>query len=87
MIFSMNPNLEADPDCKNGYFFQKFLHFIKNDFRGIIQAFFSCQMIPKYLSNSCIVLLPKLSNPNKLIEFRPISLSNFTSNILSKLVN
>jgi len=28
-----------------------------------------------------------VSNPNKLTEFRPISLSNFTSKIISKLVS
>ena len=44
-------------------------------------------MIPKYFSHSCIVLLPKVNNPNKLTEFRPISLSNFTSKIISKLVS
>ena len=44
-------------------------------------------MIPKYFSHSCIVLLPKVNNPNKLTEYRPISLSNFTSKIISKLVS
>lgn len=33
-----------------------------------------------------MVLLPKVSNPNKMTEFRPISLSNFPSKIISKLV-
>ena len=41
-------------------------------------------MIPKYLSHSCIVLLP---NPNKLIVFTSISLSNFTSKTISKIVS
>nr|XP_019067280.1 uncharacterized protein LOC109119268 [Solanum lycopersicum] len=45
------------------------------------------QMIPKYFSHSSVVLLPKVNNPNKLTEFRPISLSNFTSKIISKLVS
>ena len=53
---------------------------------GIVYAFFSGQMIPKYFSNSCIVLLPKVNNPNKITEYRPISLSNFTNKNISKLM-
>uniref|UniRef100_M1D937 Non-LTR retroelement reverse transcriptase n=1 Tax=Solanum tuberosum TaxID=4113 RepID=M1D937_SOLTU len=73
VVFSMNPNSAAGPDGMNGYFFQKCWHIIKKDLFGVIQAFFCGQMIPKYFSHSCIVLLPKVSNPNKLTEFRPIS--------------
>ncbi|XP_015160335.1 uncharacterized protein [Solanum tuberosum] len=87
VVFSMNPNSAAGPDGMNGYFFQKCWHMIKHDLLGVTQAFFCGQMIPKYFFHSCIVLLPKVKNPNKLSEFRPISLSNFTSKIISKLVS
>ncbi|XP_049348970.1 uncharacterized protein LOC125813524 [Solanum verrucosum] len=87
VVFFMNPNSAAGPDGMNGYFFQKCWHIIKHDLFGVTHAFFCGQMIPKYFSHSCIVLLPKVKNPNKLSEFRPISLSNFTSKIISKLVS
>ena len=87
VVFSMNPNSAAGPDGMNGYFFQKCWNIIKNDLIEVVHAFFSGQMIPRYFSHSCIVLLPKVNNPNKLTEFRPISLSNFTSKIISKLVS
>ena len=83
----MNPYSTAGPDSMNGYFYQKCWRIIKNDLMGVVQAFFSGQMIPKYFSHSCIVFLPKFNNPNKMTEFRPISLSNFTSKIISKLVS
>ena len=86
VVFSMNPNSAAGPDGMNGYFFQKCWNIIKNDLIEVVHAFFSGQMIPRYFSHSCIVPLPKVNNPNKLTEFRPISLSNFTSKIISKLV-
>ena len=54
---------------------------------GVFTALFSGKMIPKYFSHSGIVLLLTISNPNKLNEFRPISPSNFTSKIISKLVS
>ncbi|XP_015158404.1 uncharacterized protein [Solanum tuberosum] len=60
VVFSMNPNSAAGPDGMNGYFFQKCWDIIKHDLFGVIQAFFCGQMIPKYFSHSCIVLLPKI---------------------------
>lgn len=44
-------------------------------------------MIHMYFYYSCILLLPNVNNPNKINEFRPISLSNFTGKIISKLMS
>ena len=71
----------------NGYFFKKRLNIIKDDLMGVVKVFFSGQIIPKYFSRSCIVLLSKVSNPNKLTNLRYICLNNFTSMIISKLVS
>ncbi|XP_015159877.1 uncharacterized protein [Solanum tuberosum] len=87
VVFSMNPTSAAGPDGMSGCFFQKCWQIIKYDLLAVILAFFNGQMIPKYFSHSCIVLLPKVNNPNKLSEFRPISLSNFTNKIISKLLS
>lgn len=87
VVFSMNPNSAAGPDGMNGFFFQKCWQIIKHDLLAVIQAFFCGQIIPKSFSHSCIVLLPKVCNPNKITEFRPISLSNFTSKFISKLMS
>ena len=51
----------------------------------VVLAFSSGHDILKYFSYSCIVILPKVNNPNKLKEFKPICLSNFISKIISKL--
>lgn len=77
----MNTNFTAGPDGANGYFFQKCWHIIKDRLMGVVKALFRGQMIPNYFSHSCIVLLPNVSNPNKLTKFRAISLNNFTSKI------
>nr|XP_004252203.1 uncharacterized protein LOC101264798 [Solanum lycopersicum] len=87
VVFSMNTNSAAGPDGMNGYFFQKCWNIIKEYLMEVLHALFNGKIIPKYFSHSCIVLLPKVNNPNKFTEFRPISLSNFTSKIISKLVS
>ncbi|KAK6780088.1 hypothetical protein RDI58_022272 [Solanum bulbocastanum] len=86
VVYSMNPNSAAGPDGMNGYFFQNCWDIINKDLLAVIQAFFSGQMIPKYITHACLVLLPKVKHPNKLSEFRPISLSNFTCKIISKIL-
>ena len=50
-----------------------------------MQHFFCGNILPKYISYACLVLLPKIDHPNKLSEFRPISLSNFSNKIISKI--
>ncbi|KAG5606087.1 hypothetical protein H5410_027579 [Solanum commersonii] len=59
VVYSMNTNSAAGPDGMNGYFFQKCWNIIKIDLLAVILAFFSGQMIPKYFSHACLVLLPK----------------------------
>ena len=86
VIFSMNPTSAPGIDGMNVFFFQKCWNIIKNDLLAVINAFFCCQVLPKYFSHACQILLPKVKNPNKLSEFRFISLSNFTNKIVSKLL-
>ena len=87
VVFSMNPNFAAGANGINGYFFRKCWHIINHYFMRLVLAFFSIHDIPKYFSHSSIVILPKMNNPNKLKEFRPISLSNFIRKIISKLLS
>ena len=87
VVFSINPTSSSGPDGMNGYFFQNVWDIIKKNLLRVILAFFSGHMIPKYFPHSCIILLTKDSTLNKLTEFRPISLSHFTSKIISKLVS
>ena len=50
-----------------------------------MQHLFCGNILPKYFSHACLVLLPKIDHPNKLSEFRPISLSNFSNKIIPKI--
>ena len=79
----MSPTSAADQDGMNGTLFQKCWSIIKHDLHEVINSFITCQMLSKYFSHSCIVLLPKLNNPKNLSEYRSISLSNLTSKVFS----
>ncbi|KAK6803130.1 hypothetical protein RDI58_000914 [Solanum bulbocastanum] len=86
VVYSMNPNSAAGPDGMNGCFFQQCWDIIKQELLAVTHAFFNGQLLPKYFTHACLVLLPKVKHPNKLAEFRPISLSNFITKIISKLI-
>ena len=87
VVFSMYPNSTAGIAGFNWYFFQKNLHIINQHLMEVVLSFFSGHDIPKYFYHSCIVLLPKMNNPKKLKEFRLISVTNFSSKIISKLLS
>ncbi|XP_055822053.1 uncharacterized protein LOC129890541 [Solanum dulcamara] len=86
VVFSMSPTSAAGPDGMSGKFFHSCWDIICDDLLKLVQHFFNGHCIPKYISHACLVLLPKTEHPNKLSEYRPISLSNFTSKIISKLL-
>lgn len=49
--------------------------------------FFSGNDLPRYMTHTCIVMIPKVDNPESLSELRPISLANVSSKIISKMLN
>lgn len=58
---------------------------------GIIAAvkfFFQSGIMPEYVNDTIIVMIPKIDNPVKITDFRPISLCNVVYKVVSKcLVN
>ncbi|XP_019264569.1 PREDICTED: uncharacterized protein LOC109242177 [Nicotiana attenuata] len=86
VVFSMNPTSAAEPDDFNGKFYQSCWDIIKANLLNVVLAFFGGCSIPKYMTSTCSVLLPKVEFPNSLSEFRPISLSNFINKIISKVI-
>ena len=70
-----------------GNFFQDCFDIIKDDLLAAVHYFFNGFEMPKYMNHACLVLIPKVEHPNKLKDFRPISLSNFTNKIISKITS
>lgn len=69
-----------------GSFYRLYWPIVKADMFVLVLDFWKTgKMLPK-INNTNLVLIPKSNLPNKLNDFRPISLFNFDYNIISKLL-
>ena len=87
IIMSMNPNSAPGPDGIRGKFYQVCFDIIKDDLMAVVLSFFNGKVMPRYMTHACLVLLPKVDHPNQHKDYRPISLSNFTNKIISKILS
>ncbi|KAH0705908.1 hypothetical protein KY285_010432 [Solanum tuberosum] len=87
VVFAMNPNSAPGPDGIGGKFYQACWNIIKEDLLAVVQYFFCGHIMPKFMSHACLVLLPKKEQPNNFSDLKPISLSNFSNKIISKLLS
>lgn len=82
----MDRNSSVDPDGFNGFFYKYCWDIIKSDFHQAISEFFASFDLPKSQTSTLILPIPKVENPIKFIHMRPISLCNFSSKVISKLL-
>ncbi|XP_060183329.1 uncharacterized protein LOC132613329 [Lycium barbarum] len=86
-VFDLNPNSAPDLDGFGGCFYQSCWQIIKDDMVDFVQSFFRGANLTKFYTSTCLVLISKVEHPASFTEFRPISLSNFTNKILSKILS
>jgi hypothetical protein len=74
------------PDGINFGFIKEFWDVIKVDFQRFISEFHTNGRITRGANSAFITLIPKVENPVKLNEFRPISLIGCMYKVLSKIL-
>lgn len=85
-LSQMSPLKSPGPDGFPPIFFQKYWHILGSDISSCVLNFLNSQNLPRMLNFTFIVLIPKISNPKKITEFRPISLCNVIYKIGSKMI-
>ena len=74
------------PDAMNALFFQKYWHIVGNNVIDAMLDFLeSGHMVPR-INSTNIVLISKVKSPEKMSNFRPISLCNVIYKIISKVL-
>jgi len=85
-VFQLGSLKAPGPDGLSGQFYQNFWEEIKSDVMNMVQLFFQSGQFDPTLNQTCIVLIPKIKNPEHISQFRPISLCNFSYKIISKIL-
>ena len=82
----MGPTKALGPDGINALFYQKFWHIVGNNVVNAVLEFLNNGVMLPNLNHTNIVLIPKVKNPEKIFEYRPINLCNVVYKIISKVL-
>ena len=85
-LFSMHPSKLPGPDGISPFFFQKYWHIVGTDVTNVILSVLHSNHFLHNMSYTPIVLIPKINEPKSVSDYRPISLGNVVSRIVSKVL-
>ncbi|KAL0301821.1 UNVERIFIED_CONTAM: putative mitochondrial protein [Sesamum radiatum] len=85
-VFQMAPFKSPGPDGMPPIFYQFYWNNIKSDVISFVLKFLNNHTLDTSMNKTQIVLIPKCKNPEKLSQFRPISLCNVIYKIASKTI-
>lgn len=83
----MDRDSAAGPDGFTEKFFLVAWDLIATNLYRSIVSFFYGEEMPRSITATSIVLIPKVQNPQDFKQYRPISLCNFINKVMSKLLS
>ena len=82
----MGPTKSPGLDGMNALFYQNFWHIVGDDVTNAVLHFLNSGIMDPEINYTYIVLIPKLKSPEKMSDYRPISLCNVIYKIISKVL-
>lgn len=87
VVFALNKDGAYGTDRFSGGFYQSSWEIIKEDVLNMVMAFFYGQDLPRYVTHTNLVLIPKKEQVSKFSNLTPISLSTFINKIISRVIH
>lgn len=87
VVIGLNRSSAGGPDGMTGAFYQDTWEIIGDDVYEMVKALFNGEDLPRYLTHTNLVLLPKKIVVTTFSDLRPISLSNFVNKIFSRIIH
>ena len=85
-LFQMEPTKALGPDGMNAFCCQKFWHIVGDDVINAVLDFLNNGIMEPDFNYTHIVLIPKIKSPEKITDYKPISLCNVIYKIISKVL-
>lgn len=85
-VFDINPSKCPGPDGMTGYFYQQFWDHIGEDLFNLVQGFMRDGKLEPTMNKTNICLIPKKMKSERMMDYRPISLSNVAYKIIAKIL-
>lgn len=82
----MHPSKSPGPNGMSHFFFQKYWNIIGYDVTEAILPVLNSGHMLRKMNYTHIVLIPRKNDPKQMSDYRPISLGNVVSRILSKVL-
>ncbi|XP_070029963.1 uncharacterized protein [Nicotiana sylvestris] len=86
-VLGLNGDSARGPDGMTDKFYHSCWDLIGDDLYDMVRAFFNGHELPKCLTHTNLVLLPKKKEVTIFSDLRPISLSNFSNKVISRVVH
>lgn len=87
VVFKLNADSACGPEGFNRSFYQSCWDIVGPDIIQMIHAFFQGATLPKSVTHTNLVLIPKKDIIHSSSDLRPISVSNSLNKVISRLVH
>ena len=85
-VFAIGEDRVPGPDGFIGAFYQQFWNDIKDSVIQEVKQFFRTGVMPTATNHTNICLIPKITRPQSMSDFRPIALCNVSYKIILKIL-
>lgn len=85
-VFQIPADKSPRPDGFIGSFYHKYWDVVGKDIVDMVKAFWFSGRLLRKLNRTHLVLIPKVPNPRRMTQLRPISLCNVVYKVIAKLM-